>query len=47
VIFCSGYTDDILGKDARLRKATNFLEKPFAPAKLLRKIRVCLDTTEG
>jgi two-component system cell cycle sensor histidine kinase/response regulator CckA len=43
VIFCSGYTDDVLGDDAPLRKAPNFIEKPFAPEKLLRKVRVCLD----
>jgi signal transduction histidine kinase/CheY-like chemotaxis protein len=43
VIFCSGYTDDVLGDDASLRKAPNFIEKPFAPEKLLRKVRVCLD----
>jgi two-component system, cell cycle sensor histidine kinase and response regulator CckA len=43
VIFCSGYTDDILGNDASLRKAANFIEKPFPPEKLLQKIRACLD----
>jgi two-component system, cell cycle sensor histidine kinase and response regulator CckA len=43
VIFCSGYTDDVLGDDAPLRKAPNFIGKPFAPEKLLRQIRVCLD----
>jgi two-component system, cell cycle sensor histidine kinase and response regulator CckA len=47
VIFCSGYTDDALGNDAQLRKTTNFIEKPFAPDKLLRKIRACLDSKEG
>jgi two-component system, cell cycle sensor histidine kinase and response regulator CckA len=43
VIFCSGYADDVLGDDAPLRKAPNFIGKPFAPEKLLRQIRVCLD----
>jgi two-component system, cell cycle sensor histidine kinase and response regulator CckA len=43
VIFCSGYTDEILGNDARLRQKPNFIEKPFAPEKLLRKIHSCLD----
>jgi DNA-binding NtrC family response regulator len=46
VIFCSGYTDDVLGHDAPLRQAPNFIEKPFAPEKLLRKVRVCLDAEE-
>jgi len=43
VIFCSGYPDDVLGNDAPLRRSPNFIEKPFAPDKLLRKIRACLD----
>jgi two-component system, cell cycle sensor histidine kinase and response regulator CckA len=46
VIFCSGYTDDILGNDASLRKTQNFIEKPFAPEKLLQKMRACLDAEE-
>jgi DNA-binding NtrC family response regulator len=46
-IFCSGYTDDVLGNDAQLRRDPNFIEKPFAPDKLLRKIRACLDSKEG
>jgi two-component system cell cycle sensor histidine kinase/response regulator CckA len=47
VIFCSGYADDGLGNDAQLRRNPNFIEKPFAPDKLLRKIRACLDSKEG
>jgi signal transduction histidine kinase len=43
VIYCSGYPDDVLGNDALLRRNPNFIEKPFAPEKLLRKIRACLD----
>ncbi|MBV8216046.1 MAG: response regulator [Verrucomicrobia bacterium] len=46
VIFCSGYTDEILGNDALLRGNPNFIEKPFAPEKLVRKIRACLDGAE-
>jgi two-component system cell cycle sensor histidine kinase/response regulator CckA len=42
-IFCSGYTDDFLGNDAALRKKPNFIEKPFQPDELLRRIRQCLD----
>ena len=44
VIFCSGYTDEILGNDALLRQNPNFIEKPFAPEKLVRKIRACFDS---
>jgi DNA-binding NtrC family response regulator len=47
VIFCSGYTDEILGNDARLRQNPNFIEKPFAPEELVRKIRACLDSASG
>jgi two-component system, cell cycle sensor histidine kinase and response regulator CckA len=43
-VFCSGYTDDVLRNDAQLRRKPNFIEKPFAPDKLLRKIRACLDS---
>jgi two-component system, cell cycle sensor histidine kinase and response regulator CckA len=47
VIFCSGYTDEVLGNDALLRQKPNFIEKPFAPEKLVRKIRACLDSEAG
>lgn len=47
VIFCSGYTDEILGNDALLRQKPNFIEKPFAPETLVRKIRACLDSAQG
>jgi DNA-binding NtrC family response regulator len=47
VIFCSGYTDEILGNDALLRQNPNFIEKPFAPEELVRKIRACLDSAPG
>lgn len=47
VIFCSGYTDEILGNDALLRQKPNFIAKPFAPETLVRKIRACLDSVQG
>jgi len=47
VIFCSGYTDDVLGKDSLLRKKSNFIEKPFPTDKLLRKVRACLDAVQA
>ncbi|HTI99588.1 MAG TPA: ATP-binding protein [Dongiaceae bacterium] len=43
VIYCSGYTDAVLGKASPLRTNPNFLEKPFDPAVLLQKVRECLD----
>jgi two-component system cell cycle sensor histidine kinase/response regulator CckA len=43
IIYCSGYTDEILGKDSPLRENYNFLEKPFQLNKFLRKVRDCLD----
>jgi PAS domain S-box-containing protein len=42
VLFCSGYSDEMLGKDSPLRNNGNFLEKPFEPAKLLQSVRDCV-----
>jgi len=42
VIYCSGYTDDMLGKDSPLRNNPNFVEKPFDPAKFLQRVRDCV-----
>jgi PAS domain S-box-containing protein len=47
VIYSSGYTDDMLGKDSPLRDNPNFLEKPFDSHKLLKQVRDCLDGTTG
>ncbi len=43
VIYNSGYTDDMLGDNSPLRDNPNFMEKPFAPQKLLQQVRNCLD----
>jgi CheY-like chemotaxis protein len=43
VIYCSGYTDDVLGSDSPLRNNQNFLEKPFDPNSFLQRVRLCLD----
>jgi CheY-like chemotaxis protein len=45
VIYCSGYTDDMLGKDSLLRVHGNFMEKPFTPDTLLRRMRDYLDVS--
>jgi two-component system cell cycle sensor histidine kinase/response regulator CckA len=43
VIYCSGYTDDVLGNDSPLRMHADFCEKPFQLDKFLGKVRDCLD----
>jgi two-component system cell cycle sensor histidine kinase/response regulator CckA len=43
VIFCSGYTNAALGENSALPNNPDFLEKPFAPQKLLQHVRDCLD----
>ena len=43
VIYCSGYTNEIIDDDFALRSRENFLEKPFQLNVLLQKIRDCAD----
>jgi CheY-like chemotaxis protein len=43
VIYTSGYSSDIVGKDFVLREGLNYLQKPFVPQKLARVVRKCLD----
>ena len=43
VIYCSGYTDEVLGADSPLRNNPNFLEKPVEPHKFIKRVRGCLD----
>lgn len=45
IIYCSGYANNLPGKDSPLRDNESFLEKPFDPAKLLQIIRDCADVT--
>jgi CheY-like chemotaxis protein len=43
IIYCSGYTDEMLGGDSPLRRGANFIDKPFDVEVLLRRVRECLD----
>jgi PAS domain S-box-containing protein len=43
VVFMSGYSVDIAGREFQLRPGENFLQKPFPPAQLLQIIRRSLD----
>jgi CheY-like chemotaxis protein len=45
VLYISGYTENLLDLHGPLGPATAFLQKPFAPAVLTRKVRELLDTT--
>jgi len=44
VIYCSGYTNEVVDDDFALRSRENFLEKPFQLNVLLQKIRDCVDS---
>ena len=39
VIYTSGYSSDIVGRDFVLREGLNYLQKPFVPQKLARAVR--------
>jgi PAS domain S-box-containing protein len=43
VVFTSGYSADIVGKDFRIEADTNFLQKPYHPQLLALTVRKCLD----
>jgi CheY-like chemotaxis protein len=43
VIFTSGYSADIVGKDFKLQPELNFLQKPYQPQTLALTVRRCLD----
>jgi CheY-like chemotaxis protein len=43
VILTSGYHDEMMTEDSKLRHAPNFLPKPFTYDELLRKVRTALD----
>ncbi len=43
VLFMSGYSDDIIARHGILTPGTAFIEKPFSPESLKRKVREVLD----
>ncbi|MEQ1862650.1 MAG: PAS domain-containing protein [Chthoniobacteraceae bacterium] len=43
VIFTSGYTPEMAGKELSLKEGQNFIQKPTTPALLLETVRRCLD----
>jgi two-component system cell cycle sensor histidine kinase/response regulator CckA len=44
VLFMSGYTNDAILHHGVLEPGISFLQKPFGPADLLRKVRTVLDS---
>ncbi|MBU6409622.1 MAG: PAS domain S-box protein, partial [Verrucomicrobia bacterium] len=44
VVFTSGYSADIVGKDFKLEPDVNFLQKPYHPQTLALTVRRCLDS---
>jgi CheY-like chemotaxis protein len=43
VIFCSGYSREMVGEFSILQEGVNFLQKPYTPQKLAQIVRECLD----
>ena len=43
VIYTSGYSPGVAGKDIALLEGFNFLAKPYPPTKLAQVVRECLD----
>ncbi|HTG42917.1 MAG TPA: hypothetical protein VK633_00170, partial [Verrucomicrobiae bacterium] len=43
VIYTTGYSVDLVGRDFTLDESCNFLQKPYHPAKLLEVVRKALD----
>jgi CheY-like chemotaxis protein len=43
VLYTSGYTPGIVGKDPALLEGRDFLAKPYEPALLVQRVRECLD----
>ncbi len=46
ILFTSGYTDDAVVRNGVIEPGTNFIQKPFTPDLLAKKIRELLDSSE-
>ena len=44
ILFMSGYTDDALGRQGVLASGVSYIQKPFMPADLLRKVYDILES---
>jgi PAS domain S-box-containing protein len=44
VIFISGYSADVAGREFPMEDGQNFIQKPFPPHRLLETVRRCLDS---
>jgi DNA-binding response OmpR family regulator len=47
VLFMSGYTEDAAVHQGRLEHGADFLQKPFSPRVLAKKVRMVLDNQLG
>jgi PAS domain S-box-containing protein len=47
VLYMSGYSPEIAGREIKLEDGVNFLPKPFDTAKLAQTIRACLDAAKA
>ncbi len=45
IIFTTGYSPDLVGKDIPLREGVNFIQKPYPPQKLVDTVRAGLAST--
>jgi DNA-binding response OmpR family regulator len=43
ILFMSGYTDDFLARTGALDEGAGFMQKPFKPADVVRKVRAVLE----
>ena len=46
-LFISGYAEDTIGRTARLPQDAGYLEKPFLPIELARKVRALLNESDA